>query len=68
MDDPLATLPPDLKDHTAGLIRTLVRNLDVTTLHATTDPGPLASAADRVLRLDSGRIMEDTADTGTRSS
>ncbi|MGD6980872.1 MULTISPECIES: ABC transporter ATP-binding protein [Citricoccus] len=64
MDDPLAMVPPELKVHTADLIRSLVRNLRVTTLHATADPGPLASAADRVLRLDGGRIMEDTADTG----
>ncbi|MDI3331384.1 MAG: ABC transporter ATP-binding protein [Micrococcus sp.] len=67
MDDPLAMLSPDLKDHTADLIRTLVRTLDVTTLHATADPGPLASVADRVLRLDSGRLMEDTAGTGARA-
>jgi ABC-type sugar transport system ATPase subunit len=64
MDDPLASLPPDLKDHTAGLIQTLARGMGVTTLHATADPGPLASVADRVLRLDSGRLMEDTAVTG----
>jgi ABC-type sugar transport system ATPase subunit len=68
MDDPLATVPAELKDHTADLIRSLVRNLQVTTLHATADPGPLASAADRVLRLDGGRLMEDTADTGVVSS
>jgi multiple sugar transport system ATP-binding protein len=67
MDDPLATLPADLRDHTADLIRSLVRNLQVTTLHATADPGPLADVADRVLRLDSGRLMEDTADTGAGS-
>ncbi|QCU78790.1 ABC transporter ATP-binding protein [Citricoccus sp. SGAir0253] len=64
MDDPLATLPPGLKDHTAGLLRTLAHGLGVTTLHATTDPGPLAAAADRVLWLDSGRLLEDTAVTG----
>jgi multiple sugar transport system ATP-binding protein len=68
MDDPLATLPPGLRDHTADLIRTLVRSLKVTTLHATADPGPLACVADRVLRLDGGRLMEDTADTGVTSS
>jgi ABC-type sugar transport system ATPase subunit len=67
LDDPLAMLPPDLKDHTAGLISTLVRALEVTTLHATAGPGPLACVADRVLRLDSGRLTEDTADTGARS-
>ncbi|HRO30526.1 MULTISPECIES: ABC transporter ATP-binding protein [Micrococcaceae] len=64
MDDPLAMVSPELRDHTADLIRSLVRNLRVTTLQATADPGPLASAADRVLRLDGGRLMEDTADTG----
>jgi ABC-type sugar transport system ATPase subunit len=67
MDDPLATLPAGLRDHTADLIRSLVRNLQVTTVHASPDPGPLACVADRVLRLDSGRLMEDTADTGARS-
>jgi ABC-type sugar transport system ATPase subunit len=64
MDDPLAMVSPELRDHTADLIRSLVRNLRVTTLQATADPGPLAAAADRVLRLDGGRLMEDTADTG----
>lgn len=61
MDDPLAALPPDLKDHTAGLIRSLARTLAVTTLYATAEPGPVASVADRWLRLDSGRLREDTA-------
>ncbi|MGM7669592.1 ABC transporter ATP-binding protein [Microbacterium sp. A93] len=61
MDDPLAALPPDLKDHTAGLIRSLARTLSVTTLYATAEPGPVASVADRRLRLDSGRLREDTA-------
>ncbi|MEO9249301.1 ABC transporter ATP-binding protein [Citricoccus nitrophenolicus] len=61
MDDPLAALPPELKDHTAGLIRSLARTLSVTTLYATAEPGPVASVADRRLRLDSGRLREDTA-------
>ena len=61
MDDPLTALPPELKDHTAGLIRSLARTLSVTTLYATAEPGPVASVADRRLRLDSGRLREDTA-------
>jgi ABC-type sugar transport system ATPase subunit len=67
MDDPLATLPPKLKDHTAELIRTLARTLGVTTLYATVEPGPVASVADRLLRLDSGLLEEDTAVTGAGS-
>ncbi|MFC7402093.1 ABC transporter ATP-binding protein [Citricoccus sp. GCM10030269] len=63
MDDPLASLPQDLKDPTAELIRTLARTLSVTTLYATSRPGPVATVADRLLRLDSGRLVEDTADT-----
>ena len=63
LDDPLATLPQDVKEHTVRLIRTLVRNLQVTALYATVDPGPLGSVADRVLWLDAGRLIEDTADT-----
>ncbi|NUL44264.1 ABC transporter ATP-binding protein [Cellulosimicrobium funkei] len=61
MDDPLTALPPALMEHTAELIRSLARTLDVTTLYATTEPGPVASVADRLLRLDSGRLREDTA-------
>ncbi|GAA1115870.1 ABC transporter ATP-binding protein [Citricoccus alkalitolerans] len=61
MDDPLTALPPALKDHTAGLIRSLARTLNVTTLYATAEPGPVASVADRLLRLDSGQLREDTA-------
>lgn len=61
MDDPLTALPPALKDHTAELIRSLARTLDVTTLYATAEPGPVASVADRLLRLDSGQLREDTA-------
>lgn len=63
MDDPLAALPPELKDHTAELIRSLAHTLAVTTLYATAEPGPVASVADRRLRLDSGRLREDTADS-----
>lgn len=60
MDDPLATVAPELRDHTAGLTRSLARSLSVTTLYATSDPGPVAPVADRRLRLESGRLREDT--------
>lgn len=58
MDDPLATVPPELRDHTARQIRALARSLSVTTLYATAAPGPMSDVADRHLRLEAGRLRE----------
>ena len=56
MDDPLVALSPELVDHTAELIGTLARHLDVTTLMACTDPAPVRAAADTLWTLDHGQL------------
>lgn len=62
MDDPLVVLEPDLVGHTAGLIGTLARHLQVTTLLACTDPSPFSAAADARWTLEHGQLSRHGED------
>lgn len=60
MDDPLVALPPELVEHTAQLITTLSRHLQVTTVLACTDAAPVAARADELWILDRGALRMQT--------
>lgn len=58
MDEPLKNLPAEQRETTGEEIRTLQRELGITTIYATADPHSAVSLADRIAVLDCGEITE----------
>jgi putative spermidine/putrescine transport system ATP-binding protein len=58
LDEPLSNLDAALREQLRGELRTLQRNLGVTTLHVTHDQTEALAMADRVVVMDQGRVVE----------
>jgi ABC-type sugar transport system ATPase subunit len=56
LDEPLAALDQETRGEMHGLLQTLRKQADFTTLHVTHDPGEAQRLADQVLVLRDGRI------------
>jgi len=61
LDEPLSSLDPGLRDEMRGLIRTLQREIGVTTLVVTHDQTEAVVMADSIALLQAGRIAQDAA-------
>lgn len=59
LDEPLSSLDPGLRDEMRGLIRTLQRDLGVTTLVVTHDQSEAVVMADSIALMQHGRIAQD---------
>ena len=59
LDEPLGALDRDLHDRLVGDVRALVGKLGLSAIHVTHDRDEAAAIADRVLRLEDGRIVPD---------
>ncbi|MDP6519758.1 MAG: ATP-binding cassette domain-containing protein [Planctomycetota bacterium] len=62
LDEPLGPLDVELRQSLLGRLGDLERNLGLTTLHVTHDPGEAASLANRILTMDAaGQLSEGQA-------
>lgn len=59
LDEPFSALDQDRRLNLAKLVVELVEELDIPTLQVTHDKAEAAAMGKRILRLDSGRIIED---------
>lgn len=59
LDEPTANLDPEAKDEVARLVRQIEREMIATSLLVSHEGGPLIDGADRLLRIETGRITHD---------
>jgi ABC-type Fe3+/spermidine/putrescine transport system ATPase subunit len=61
LDEPLASLDPELRAHLRQELAALQRSLDVTSVYVTHDTDDARALADRILEMRAGRIVGDVA-------
>jgi ABC-type Mn2+/Zn2+ transport system ATPase subunit len=61
LDEPTTNLDPESKEEISRLILEIQRDLSLTTLVVSHEPGPLLEAAGRVLTLVGGRFLPDSS-------
>ena len=58
LDEPLTNLDPASKDELSGLVLGIHRELALTTLFVSHEPGPLLESADRIVTIEAGRLLD----------